>query len=321
MQTNTKKRKYNSRMYRKCLTSLFFFLLVFSNRVSAEVVDDSLFEKDTVETTHDYLSRQVVSFAEYIDSFFGRYTRTDKKNRTRITILNTTSLQEGQYLKSSTELKARLNLPHLEELLKFKVKKEGRVETGVPGDNLKEQINNTPEESHYFFMDWKLTTQVGVDVDLSPDVFIRNEQKFEIGGRRNVTRLINSVYWFGRSGLGDTLTLENDTQISKNLLFRLSNTGTWASKSGDINYSHGPELYYTLSDNSNISYDIKANALKSNESTWIIDSYSSSIVYNMRLKPSWILMTTGPRVEYPRSQNFKSHFSYFIQFQVFIGSF
>ncbi len=293
----------------------FFFLI----SVQAEVVDKSLFEKDSVEATHDFLSKQVVNFAEYIDSFFGRYTRTDKKNKTRVTIINTTALTEADSLMSGVELKARLNLPHLEELLKFKIKKGGRVETTTK--DLKENIKDVPSDTSYYYVDWKLTTQVGVDVDFTPDVFIRNEQKLEFGGRKNIARLVNGIYWFGRSGLGDTLAIEHDNLISQNLLFRFSNVGSWSSKSGEISYAHGPELYYTLNDRSNLSYDIKANALKSGESRWLIDHYSSSLVYNLRLNPSWILLKTGPKVEYPRSENFKSRLSYFIQFQVFIGSF
>lgn len=272
-------------------------------------------------TTHQYLSSQVLGFADFIDSFFGRYTRTDKKNKSRIIITSRSEVVEFEGARSKIKLEARLNLPHLEELLKFKVNKQKRIENVQKIDLHDTDKKDIEEVDSYYFVDWKLSSQVGVDVSLKPDVFANLTNKFEFGGRKNIIRMEDMLFVYGRSGLGNRLSFEYDHLFSNSFFLRLENSATWQADSGEILYSHGPELYISINESTTLFYDIKARGHKTDLSKWAIKQYDSSLVYNKRLKFKWLYLKTGPVIEFAKDHEFQSKLSYFFLFQVFIGSF
>lgn len=314
---------------------LVIILIILSFPTFANSTEDKLPKKDLktevpnttptnidIGSTHQYLSGQILGFADYIDSFFGRYTRTDKKNKSRIIIISKTKMDEKEGINSKIKIEARLNLPHLEELLKFKINKQKRIDNIEKYDLKKKSIEAVEEEEDsYYFVDWKLGSQVGVDVSLKPDIFANLTNKLELGGRKNIARIEDQIFIYGRSGLGNKLAIEFDHLVSKQLFLRLENSAIWREKTSEITYAHGPELYYSLTERSTLFFDIKARAQKTDLSNWSIKKYDSSLVYNKKLNLKWLLFKTGPAIEFAKEKDFKSKLSYFFQFEVYIGSF
>ncbi len=274
-------------------------------------------QSTTVDDTHQFLSNTVKNSAEVIDNFFGRFIRSDKENKTRI-VFEQSMRADGDGVKNDGKVNLRLNLPYLEELLKFKMSKEGEIKTKVipkdQGPSLK--ISPGPESK----LQWKVSTGSRVSVSSKPDISLFISKKLEYQSEEEIYRLINRVFWFGRSGIANSTYLEYDHQIKDHLLFRFANIGTW-DETGDIVYSHGPEFYYNLSNKQNISFRMKANGQKEVNCFWCITDYNIKLEYGRVIYRDWITVRTGPSLVYPKEKNFKAQLSYEFVINLYIGNY
>jgi hypothetical protein len=308
----------------KRYAKLIFLLLLSFHTLAVERFQ--LNEAD-VDETHAFLSHKIITFAETIDSFFGEYVRTDKKNKTRLVIESYADQKESRSVDTDTKAKIKLNLPHLQELFKFRNTRRGSIGKPVANEDDDEDgksVTSKVVDDQYasdFFLKWKLSTQVGVDVDLSPDAYLRFNKKVELHQSKWIFRLMNDIYIYGRTGLGDDLTFEVDRLISKYVLFRFENVAAWSEKTSDVNYTHGPTLYYSLGEKRKLSASLKANAMKVDDHIWTIDNYTISLDYSFRPLRNWILLSTGPYITYARQNDFKSELAYQAKIEIFVGSY
>ncbi len=269
-----------------------------------------------MDDAHQYLSTKVVESAKNIDAFFGRFVRTDDENKSRIIIEQNFKVIKGD-IEQNQDVEFRFNLPHLEKLLKFNFKKSGSKNLSK---STNQNTDNSTKEASTHILSWSTTTQASVVFSSKPDVSILFNKKLEFKDKISIYRLINEVFWFGRSGVGDRVYLEYDRQLSSRLLFRFANLGLW-NEVGSITYSHGPELYLSLENNQTFLLFFKVNGEKVFDCAWCINNYTVKLEYARRVFRDWLLFKAGPRIVYPKDDNFKSTKSFDLSISLFLGSY
>ena len=300
-------------MKKPALILFLLFLIITSQSIYSESNKQS---QPTIDSTYLYLSNKVTSSAESIDNFFGRFVRTDKENKTRVTLDQNFNF-DGDGFSQKRRVNLRLNLPYLEELLKFKVSKKGEIHSRkLHGeDHNKRSLKENVGLSR---LKWQFSTGSRIIVSSRPDISFFIDKKLEYSSHDQIYRIINRIFWFGRQGIGNSLFLEYDRQILDNLLFRLGNVATWEEE-GEITYSHGPEFYYDLKNKQNISLRLKANAQKQINCFWCITDYNIKLEYGRFIYRDWITLRTGPNINYPKEKNFDAQFSYEVILSLYIG--
>ena len=297
------------------ILSCFFIYL--SSYAKEEPLDLKEKTKVTVDKTHSYLSDKILWTTSSIDEFFGRFVRTDRKNKSRIVITSRNEYNKEGY-DSDIDVDFRFNYPHLEELLKFRlnteIKNKKKIKKVEESDNKKVVEEVEPN------LRWKLTSGLRALARTKPDVFLFVNKQLEYHVDDSILRLRNRVFFTFREGLGDSVFLEYDKQLSDHFLLRFANIGTWRDV-GSIFYSHGPELYYQLSDQRNISFSIKANASKKPECLWCINDYNAGITFGTHIYKDWILLRMGPNVNYAKLNDFRARFSFNITLNLFVGTY
>jgi hypothetical protein len=278
----------------------------------------------TVDLVHQKLSSAVTGFSYQIDNFFGSKRAEDRANGTQVKLAYITSKSEAQDLNHGGIVKFRLNLPFLESLLKVSFntdpdepkKAEPKVSQAKtkepPSPKVKVPLPVKPRS-------WGININTGIKVEIPPQFFtnFRIRKSFFLG--KWEFRGSQDIFWFSRSGFGETTTLDFDRAINSQLLFRLRNSVNWTDIEDEFISGHGPILFWQLDQKKAFSFS--ATARGSSKPLWQIKSYQIAVNYRQLLYNRWFYLETGPTIDYQRSAEWSPFLSYFLKLEVIIGNY
>jgi len=286
---------------------------------------------ELIDNIHGKLSTGVVRLSNRIDRFFGSKRAEDQANGSQIKLTYITSISKEGDIDHEGLIKFRLKLPHLENLLKLSFSKEptkeSKKEEVVPKEAAAEGENKQAPKTQSKITKailsepskWSLNFNTGVKVEIPPQFFANLRLRRSVYFGKWEFRFSQEFFWFSRDGFGETTTIDLDRPISSSVLFRLRNSATWMDETDEFQTEHGPSVFWQISKRRAVSFNARATG-KSRPSLYI-EKYSTNISYRQLLHNRWFYLETGPTMEFPKSNNWKGVFSYFIKFEALIGSY
>ncbi|MBK26241.1 MAG: hypothetical protein CME70_19740 [Halobacteriovorax sp.] len=286
---------------------------------------------ELIDNVHGKLSTGVLRLSNRIDRFFGSKRAEDQANGSQIKLAYITSISKDGDIEHEGLIKFRLKLPYLENLLKLSFSKEPAKgqskkeekpsEAGTEGKDIKapktqnkltKAILSEPSK-------WSLNFNTGVKVEIPPQFFANLRLRRSVYFGKWEFRFSQEFFWFSRDGFGETSTIDFDRPISSTVLFRLRNSATWMDETDEFQTEHGPSIFWQISKRRAVSFNARATG-RSRPDLYI-DKYSTNISYRQLLHNRWFYLETGPSLEFPKSNNWKGVFSYYIKFEALIGSY
>jgi hypothetical protein len=205
---------------------------------------------DSMETSRDYMSGKITSFASYIDRFFGGDRHYQESNETVVQLDLTKLNGYRSDHKIDFAARANLRLPVTEGRLHLLVETDPEKNiiteptpvsrpVAVPGQvtvpasvALAVRYAAAKEDIWHFNTDW------GIKFPIPPKPFVRTRVSYSVPiGREWRLKAAESIYWFNTLGAGETSQLDLEKIISPPLLFRSSTIVTWLNDKQNTPYT------------------------------------------------------------------------------------
>lgn len=268
----------------------------------------------SMETSRDYLSGRITSFASYLDRFFGGDRHYQESNDSVIQ-LNLTRVN-GYGGDNKYDLAARLNLrlPVTEGRLHLLVETDPEKNINAeptPGSTvIKEKVvvpKSVALAARYAKAKediWHFNTDLGIKFPIPAKPFVRTRLSYSIPfGNEWRLKAAESVYWFNTLGAGETTQLDLERIISPPLLFRASSNATWLNDNQNFDLRQDLSLYHTINDRSALLYQASAIGV-SNPQLQVTD-YVLLVFYRYRIHQQWFFFEISPQMHFPRDRQYQ----------------
>src|SRR5574340_10952 len=274
--------------------------------VPAEQQADSF---DSLDGPRNYMTEKIVSFAAYMDRFFGGNRHYQESNQSVFRLDLTRTVGYGDNHKFDLSGKINLRLPGTEGRLRLWVETdpEDEIHDDPTKDTHTQQNKNgamrsaalaarysTPEEAA-----WRFSSDMGVKLPvtrLDPFARLKGEYSTPVGDWR--MKAAESVYWFNTLGVGETTQLDLEKVLSSSRLFRSSSSATWLRDRQNFDLVQSFSIYHTVSSRSALIYQASAGWI-TNPSFQATD-YVALVFYRYRMHQKWLFLELSPQLHFPR---------------------
>ena len=279
---------------------------------SPEQESDSL---DSLDVPRNYMAEKIISFASYMDRFFGGNRHYQESNQSVLQLDLTRIVGYGDNQKFDLSGKMKLRLPGTEGRLHLWL--ETDPENEIYDDPTKDThtlqkrdaaTKSTALAARYTTAEEKalrFSTDMGVKLPIShldPFARIRADYSAPVGDWR--MKVSESVYWFNTLGVGETTQLDLEKVLSSSRLFRSSSNATWLRDKQNFDLVQSFSVYHTLNSRSALIYQTSANWI-TNPSFQAVD-YVTLIFYRYRLHQKWLFLELSPQLHFPKDKDFKA---------------
>lgn len=283
--------------------------------------------KKYIDKKHADFSEQIISFGDFIDSFFGEESKNDRINRSQIKFSLQISKREGEDLRIEPIARFRLDLPKIQKRLSFiferdaegpgKEKTVGAPSTEQQKTSARAFLRAVLKETK----NWNIYLDGGIKLTLPGPPIFDPFSRLRIGrsiffGKWEL-KPHQDFFWFLHNGFGETTSMDLDRKIGQDHLFRLVNSGTWKDEDDTFRSTHGPSIFQKLSDRRGISYNAHLKGI--NRPTFLIHSYELFMTYRQKLHHEWLYYTLTPKIEFPKDRNWHSVGSIFFSIETVFG--
>jgi hypothetical protein len=272
---------------------------------------------DSWESSRDYLSGKITSFASYLDRFFGGDRHYQESNESVVQLDLTKLNGYGSDHKIDFAARINLRLPvtegRLHLLLETDPEKNIITEPtpvtrpiAVPGqapvpNSVALAVRYAKEKKGvwHFNMDW------GIKFPIPPKPFARARASYTIPMGEWRLKAAQSVYWFNTLGAGETTQLDLEHIISPPLMFRSSTVVTWLNDNQNFDLRQDLSLYHTVTDRSALLY--QASAIGISNPQYQMTDFILLVLYRYRMHQEWLFFEISPQLHFPRDRQY--HYS------------
>jgi hypothetical protein len=270
---------------------------------------------DSWESSRDYLSGKITSFASYLDRFFGGDRHYQESNETMVQLDLTKLNGYGGGHNLDLAVRARFRLPITEARLHLLVETapEKNIITSptpvtrpiaVPGvtpvsNNAALAVRYVKEKEGV----WRFNTDWGIKFPIPPKPFARARASYSIPVGEWRLKAAESVYWFNTLGLGETTQLDLEYIISPPFLFRSSTVVTWLKDDHNFDMRQDISVYHTRTDRSAILY--QASAIGISNPQYQMTDFVVLMLYRYRMHQEWLFFEISPQLHYPSDRQYE----------------
>jgi hypothetical protein len=230
--------------------------------------EDAPPENAMVDRARDRLYRTACGAARWFDGLFGDQAHPDAARnvtgRAEVSVIG--SEFEGARFRGRFNLRARF--PNLEERVEAFLGRDDEdefVRDRTQGLALRSQfLDLEGSDSWLAGLGYSLPGsyrqrtdfRVGGRVSTAPEIFVQGRHRRNwFLSERNVLRFRETIFWTNRDGFGSTTGVNFDRLLSKNLLVRLGNVGTWSEASEGLDWRSALIFYQHLRDDRALAYE------------------------------------------------------------------
>lgn len=278
-----------------------------------------------LDEPRDEFSRQVLGFANWLDSFFGenRIYEETRGNYLKLRLINT--IEEGGSPNYDLKVKAKINLPRTENRLKLLIinePDEDRVENkrDIPLEVLEAQdpaiaLQYTPESTSK----WRNSTDAGIRLRSTPDAFLRlrTQRPFEHGNW--TLRPTQSLYWFRSVGTGETTQLDIERELGSKYLFRATSAATWLHQNRYFDLAQEFSLFHDLDKRRAVVYQVGVNGISQPDPHKT--NYGVSVRLRKQIHRDWLFFEINPRINYTEDNGFNAVKSLRLELEAIFGKY
>jgi len=283
----------------------------------------------TFDIWHEAASRQILSTAEWLDSFFDDPRFRAEDNRTRVKIDAEYLWERGTTSDFSFPISAQLKLPKLQNRARFAVfgsaqqnvegepPPSGTAASKLPGS----QQNNPTAALDYFF--WaterlNIATRVGVRFrGGSPTLYVqpryRQLEKFDVWS----LRFTQDFKWWTDVGLESTTTFDLERPVSEKFFFRSTLQGAWTQEVENIyHYSLAFNLRQILTPRRVVQYEL-VNGFETDKDS--LKEIRATLRFREKIWRDWMFFEVAPYASYRRDHDFDFLPGILVRFEMIFG--
>lgn len=287
-------------------------------------------EPNMVDQTHSYVSKRLMVFTNWFDSFFGTKQSLEEQNQSRIRVYHLLSRGEKGPINQSPGYNVQLRFPNLQKRVQLNFEKEASNETDTPSlEENQIESNPLPPDTDFrgglsFFwrevyrFNFKLSAGVKVSLDPTPYANFRISRNF-IYNKKTKSHLILETFWDKKNNYGQNASFDLNRKLNDTFLFRFANDFTWLDDTDTISASHGPTLFHRINHRMALSYNIRAGY--ANRPDYRVQSYNFSITFRQNLYKDWFYYDLTPFLAFNRSSNFRREPGASFKLEVSVGNF
>jgi hypothetical protein len=274
-----------------------------------------------IDRSHAYLDRKINGVAGWIDGFFGDpAVRGTEKADLKLQWTNELRAEKGKRLRYRSSFRAHLNLPRLEDRVKFVILEDTREEAVVPIPiDPGTPIANTPTnantlraantELRYYAYDSKAGyafLAAGSRFVWPPETFVRGRFLWRHTLADN-TFISPSVtpFWQDHIGLGVTPQLDLGHPFAHDYVFLWANSATVFEKRPGLLWGTVVSLSRILSPVTAISVAVGANgsthpSVVEDRFKMVANNYKVSAKYRRNIFRPWLFLELIPEINWRR---------------------
>ena len=288
-----------------------------SNKPSAEVAADLPIVEtllDPVDAPRTLISKEFVSWASSMDSFFGDSRYFEEANHSVLQINLTKVFQPGGAGLVAWDGQAKLDLPLMQRRFSLMLESDpeknsatGNNKSGAlvlpsgtvstANQSLALRYDNHDISPFYFSAD------IGVKAQMPLETFARSRVSYGMPLGDWQLKATENLFWFRTIGTGESTQLDFDKKISQPLLFRASSNATWLVEKLNFDLRQDFSFYHTLNERSAMLY--QTSVIGVSQPQWQATEYVLLMLYRYRLHQKWIYYELSPQLHYPIAQNFQ----------------
>lgn len=268
-----------------------------------------------MDTSRNYLSGKLESWAKGLDSFFGDYRNYQESNDSVIKLDLT---QVTGYLgepKYDYAINLKVSLPNTEKRMKFLIETnpEQRTTTGptniqaLPSDkastprSIAAALRYEKAEAER----WHFSTDGGIQLaGLASTPFVR--ARLSLARPLGEWRLsvAQTAFWFGTIGAGESTLIDFERTLGEKLLFRASSNATWLNESQKFDLSQSFSFFHTWSERSALLYQF--NVVGVNRPQAQVNDYVILMTCRYRFHREWVFLEISPQVHFPQVEAYQT---------------
>jgi len=269
---------------------------------------------DAVEAQRDYLSEKVISFAGYLDHFFGGDRHYQESNASVFQLDLTRVAGYGGDSKPYLAGRLNLRLPATEG--RFRLLLETDPEENITSEPTQGQparqtkaatSQNIALAARYATAKenvWHFSLDGGLKLPLPITPFVRTRGSFSAPLGKWRMKVAESVYWFNTSGAGADTQLDMEHVLGAKTLFRASGNATWSDVKQNFDVHQSLSIYHALNDRTALLYQVGATEVSNPQ--YQVTDYVALLFCRYRLHQEWLFFEISPQLHFPRVNNFKS---------------
>jgi hypothetical protein len=267
---------------------------------------------DSMEAPRDYLSGKIVSFANYIDRFFGGDRHYQESNQSVFQLDLSRVAGFGGARKLDLAARLNLRLPVTEGRLHLLLETDpDKNLTAEPTPGQPVLRNQVVAPGSYGVAAryetavanvWHFSTDGGLKFPIPVQPFVRTRGSFSSTMGEWRMKATESVYWFHSIGAGETSELDLERFISEPVLFRATSTAIWLNDTQNFDLRQDVSVYHTLNDRTALLYQVSAIGVSNPQ--YQLNEYIAQVLYRYRLHREWMFFELNPQLHFPKIYNF-----------------
>jgi hypothetical protein len=291
----------------------------------------NMLKDNFADHSHKTLSKNITSFAERIDNFFGTERSNTRINKTRIRIYVDTLKQEGKKPYSEGNIKLQLALPRTQDRLQFILESEDDSDkdsspsraqraTGRAQTEGEKARDSTTAGFRYIMDSAGLKSSIGTGVlfdAVSPRPFYRFRIFRDAKFGKWLFRPQQELFFVSATGHSTDTDLDLNKILNDTWSFRFVNNIQWNDTDYMVNFQNGPTWFQQINEKIAMSYS--AHVFTSNQPAFEVSNYSLSVGFRQLLYKNWFFWTLTPALNFPRLNNFHRTPSLSVRFETIIG--
>ena len=271
--------------------------------VEKKSIEQNLIESDIL------ISNMFDNLAHGLDVFLAGKKRTDKVNKTRVVLENTTYSSEGGQRKNSTNLDVNLRLPNLEDYWQLKFTSYDENEDKRELQN--RYLRKAPREKNYgasvgiFKKLGKVRTSFQPRIELKDPLKISHTLRFESRAEFKKVEVNPKLELFASpdKGTGVFTGLNFSTKLNKDFSLSMVNGVEYEDRQNKMSTSDGFVLGQRITDRSSMSYAIIFDC--NNRETYHLENYSVSAGWSHALYKNVLHYQLVPHWDFVKARSFK----------------
>lgn len=267
-----------------------------------------------MDSSRNYLSGKLESWAKGLDSFFGDYRNYQESNDSVVQLDLT---QVTGYLgepKYDFAMNLKVSLPNTEKRMKFLIETnpEQRTTSGptniqtLPSDrastprSIAAALRYEKSEAER----WHFSTDGGIQLaGLASTPFVR--ARLSLSRPLELWRMsvAETTFWFGTIGAGESTLIDFERTLGEKLLFRASSNATWLNDKQNFDLNQSFSFFHTWSERSALLYQINVVGVSQPQAQ--VTDYVILMTYRYRLHREWVYLEVSPQVHYPQVEAYQ----------------
>lgn len=271
---------------------------------------------DSMESSRDYLSGKITSFASYLDRFFGGDRHYQESNGSVLQMDLSKLNGYGSDHKFDLATRLNLRLPVTEGRLHLLLETDperniiteptpATGKSAVPGQvDVPKSVALAARYATAEENVWHFSTDFGIKFPIPPKPFVRSRASYAVPlGSQWRLKAEESVYWFNTLGAGETTQLDFERIISPPLLFRATSIAIWLNDKQNFDMRQDLSVFHTLNDRTALLY--QASAIGVSNPQHQMTDFVVLVLYRYRMHQEWLFFELSPQLHFPRDRQYQ----------------